>query len=233
MAGSFLLELREQAATGGRALGDEGDWRANELILARLDAIRPDDVVFSEESPEPPARLRSDRLWIIDPLDGTRGYSSRWSQEWGVHIALTEHGEVTAAAVGLPDVGVTLSMDGARLAPRLHDGPMQIVVSDARAPRLAWDLADQLDAQLVGMGGAGYKVGAVVRGVADVYLHMGAMREWDVAAPAGVALAAGAHVSRFDGSPIVFNQPEPIVSDLVVCRPEYADAVLGALSEMI
>lgn len=232
-AGRFLVDLRDAAPQGGRALGDVGDWRANELILARLDAARPGDVVLSEESPDPPERLTSDRLWIIDPLDGTRGYSSRWSQEWGVHIALVEYGEVVAATVGLPDVEVTLSMYETRLAPRAHSGPIQIVVSDARAPRVAWEVAEALDAQLVGMGGAGFKAGAVVRGLADVYLHMGAMREWDAAAPTGVGLAAGAHVSRFDGTAIEFNQPEPIVWDMVLCRPEWAEPVLAALADIL
>lgn len=225
-AGRFLVDLWEHSDAWGARLADAGDREANDLILERLADLRPGDPVLSEEAPDPRARLDVGRVWIIDPLDGSRGFGSRHSVEWAVHIAYVEAQRVTAATVALPAIGRTIAMSDATLTPRPDAGPVRIVVSDARAPVVAWQLADALDAVMIGMGSAGMKAAAVLLGEADVYLHVGAMREWDVAAPAGVALAAGAHVSRLDGSPVVFNQSTPIVPDLLVCRPELAETVL-------
>jgi len=229
-ASRFILDLWEHADAWGMRLADDGDARANDLLLARLAQLRPDDPVLSEEAPDQRERLEVGRVRIVDPLDGSRGFGSRRSVDWAVHIAYFADGVVQAATVALPAIGRTLAMSDAQLAPRPDAEQIRIVVSDARAPRLAWRLADAVDGVLIGMGSAGMKTAAVLLGEADVYVHVGAMREWDVAAPAAVALAAGAHVSRLDGSPIVFNQSTPIVPDLLVCRPELAESLLATLA---
>ncbi|MFZ4585059.1 MAG: inositol monophosphatase family protein [Acidimicrobiia bacterium] len=231
-AARFLVDLWEHSDLWGPRLADEGDQRANDLILERLAELRPDDPVLSEEAPDQRERLDVGRAWIVDPLDGSRGFGSRHSVDWAVHIAYFADGVMQAATVALPAIGRTIAMPDAALAPRADSEQIRIVVSDARAPRLAWELADAVDGVLIGMGSAGMKTAAVLLGEADVYVHVGAMREWDMAAPAAVALAAGAHVSRLDGSPIVFNQSSPIVPDVLVCRPELAATLLEVIGPL-
>jgi 3'(2'), 5'-bisphosphate nucleotidase len=224
-AGELLLELR---AAGGD--GASGDRRADDLILGLLREARPDDAILSEESKDDPARLDAARVWIVDPLDGTREFGEDGRTDWAVHVALVESGVPTAAAVALPAQGrVLATQPPPSLAPP-SGGPVRVLVSRTRPPALATRLAELLDAELVPMGSAGAKTMAVVLGDADVYAHGGGQYEWDSAAPVGVAAAAGCHCSRLDGSPLRYNQPDPYLPDLLVCRPELAERVLDAVS---
>ena len=91
-------------------------------------------------------------------------------------------------------------------------------------------VAEALGAELVAMGSAGAKAMAVVLGHADIYAHSGGQYEWDSCAPVAVAKAAGLHVSRIDGSELRYNQPDPYLPDLLICRPELAAEVLRALA---
>jgi 3'(2'), 5'-bisphosphate nucleotidase len=226
-AGHLLLHRRAEGATK-----DDGDRESNELLLARLAEERPDDAVLSEESKDDPIRLVRERVWIIDPLDGTREFGEAGRSDWAVHVALVINGTPHACAVGLPaqDDLVMATVPAPTLAPA-HDAKMRLLVSRTRPPKLAEYLAGVLDAELVPLGSAGAKTMAVVQGHADVYAHSGGQYEWDSAAPVGVAAAAGCHVSRLDGSPLVYNQPDPYMPDLLVCRPELAAAVLAAIHE--
>jgi 3'(2'), 5'-bisphosphate nucleotidase len=226
-AGHLLLRRRAEGATK-----DDGDRESNELLLARLAEERPDDAVLSEESKDDPIRLVRERVWIIDPLDGTREFGEAGRSDWAVHVALVINGTPHACAVGLPaqDDLVMATVPAPTLAPA-HDAKMRLLVSRTRPPKLAEYLADVLDAELVPLGSAGAKTMAVVQGHADVYAHSGGQYEWDSAAPVGVAAAAGCHVSRLDGSPLIYNQPDPYMPDLLVCRPELAAAVLAAIHE--
>jgi 3'(2'), 5'-bisphosphate nucleotidase len=225
-AGDLLMELR---ATGGT--GAQGDRQADDLILPFLREHRPDDAILSEESKDNASRLDAKRVWIVDPLDGTREYGEEGRTDWAVHVALVEDHIPTAAAVALPAQGLVLSTDPApALAPPVA-GPIRILVSRTRPPQLATRLAELLDAELVPMGSAGAKATAVLLGAGDVYAHGGGQYEWDSAAPVGVANAAGCHTSRLDGSPLRYNQPDPYLPDLLVCRPELADRVLRAIAE--
>jgi 3'(2'), 5'-bisphosphate nucleotidase len=226
-AGHLLLRRRAEGATK-----DDGDRESNELLLARLAEERPDDAVLSEESKDDPIRLVRERVWIIDPLDGTREFGEAGRSDWAVHVALVINGTPHACAVGLPaqDDLVMATVPAPTLAPA-HDAKMRLLVSRTRPPKLAEYLAGVLDAELVPLGSAGAKTMAVVQGHADVYAHSGGQYEWDSAAPVGVAAAAGCHVSRLDGSPLVYNQPNPYMPDLLVCRPELAAAVLAAIHE--
>jgi 3'(2'), 5'-bisphosphate nucleotidase len=222
-AGELLLELRA-GEPEGRALGDAGDRSAHTLILDRLRDLRPDDVVRSEEGAR---RDTSDerRVWIVDPLDGTREYAEG-RHDWAVHVALWEDGALGAGSVALPALGETLSTaTPPKLAPR-QPGPIRVVVSRSRPPQIAEEVARALDGNLVPMGSAGAKTTAVVRGEADAYVHAGGQYEWDSAAPVAVAAAAGVHVSRLDGSPLAYNRADPWLPDIVVCRPELAADVL-------
>jgi 3'(2'), 5'-bisphosphate nucleotidase len=228
-AGDLLLRVRVEGL-GGSELKDEGDRRANELLLARLAELRPGDAVLSEESADSPARLTADRVWIIDPLDGTREFSEGDRPDWAVHVALVVDGELAAGAVALPAQGRTLSTADVPTAPVAGDGPIRLLVSRTRPSEHATALAVELGAELVPMGSAGAKAMAVVTGAADVYAHSGGQYEWDSAAPVAVAAAAGLHVSRLDGSPLRYNQPDPWLPDLLVCRPDLAGAVLAALT---
>jgi 3'(2'), 5'-bisphosphate nucleotidase len=225
-AAELLVELRAAGATGA-----DGDRRSNELILEVLARARPDDAILSEESKDSPERLEAERVWIVDPLDGTREFGEAGRIDWAVHVALVVGGTPVAAAVALPAEGLVLSTASPpKLAPP-SNGRTRLVVSRSRPPALASYLAERLDAELVPLGSAGAKTMAVVRGDADVYAHAGGQYEWDSAAPVGVASAVGCHCSRLDGAPLRYNQPDPYLPDLLVCRPELADAVVTAVAE--
>lgn len=231
-AGQLLVDLRRSGLPPDQ-LRDAADQRSHDLIVEELSARHPHDAVLSEEAADDQARLTSPRVWIVDPLDGTREYGEITRQDWAVHVALVEHGELTAGAVALPGRGLTLST-GAPPAPQPRaDGALRLVVSRTRPPPLAPRLAARLDAELVPMGSAGAKVAAVVVGDVDVYAHSGGQYEWDSAAPVAVALAAGFHASRLDGSPLRYNQPDPSLPDLLVCRAELAERVLAAIKELV
>ncbi|MCU1484651.1 MAG: inositol monophosphatase [Actinomycetia bacterium] len=225
-AGQLLLELR---LLGGDDLKDEGDRRSNEHLLARLAEVRPNDAVLSEESVDDKARLETSRVWIIDPVDGTREFSEPPRIDWAVHVALTKDGQPIAGAVALPGLDLVLHTGK---PPKLADavgGPPRLAVSRTRPPECTQLLVDALGARLVEMGSAGAKAMAVVRGEVDVYAHSGGQYEWDSCAPVAVAKAAGCHVSRLDGSPLRYNEPNPYLPDLLICRPELAKSVLEAL----
>ena len=232
-AGEALLRIRAAGAASADALGRAGDLGANALILDRLHADRPGDAILSEESVDAPVRLTSDRVWIVDPLDGTREFVVAGRTDWAVHVALwTRERGLTAGAVVLPALGATLSTDDApnQLA-NLGSVP-RIVVSASRTPAFAAKLCAALGGRIITMGSAGAKAMAVVRGEADAYVHGGGQWEWDSAAPVAVAAAHGMWCSRLDGSPLLYNQPHPYLPDLVICRPEVADPVLMALRRL-
>ena len=224
-AGRLLVRRRAEGASKA-----DGDRESNELILARLAEARPDDAVLSEESKDDPVRLERERVWIVDPLDGTREFGEAGRTDWAVHVALVLNGIPHACAVALPaqDDLVLATSPPPALAPK-PAGKMRLLVSRTRPPKLAEYLAEALDAELVPLGSAGAKTMAVVQGHADVYAHSGGQYEWDSAAPVGVAAAAGCHCSRLDGSPLVYNRPDPYLPDLLVCRPELATIVLAAI----
>jgi 3'(2'), 5'-bisphosphate nucleotidase len=232
-AGRALVELR---ADIGELPADEvkkrGDAAAQIALAAGLAAARPGDAVLSEEAADDAARLDAARVWIIDPLDGTREYSEGRS-DWAVHVALWQDGELVAGAVALPGLDTVLTSDPAPVVPpRDVAVPLRMAVSRSRPPAIATGVAEALGADLVAMGSAGFKVAAVVRGEADLYVHGGGQYEWDSAAPVAVAVAAGLHASRLDGSPLRYNQANPYLPDLVVCRPEVAEHVLTVIDRV-
>jgi 3'(2'), 5'-bisphosphate nucleotidase len=202
-----------------------GDEEAQRSIAGALRRARPDDGVLSEEAVDDHTRLERRRVWIVDPLDGTREYAEGRS-DWAVHVALWEEGALVAAAVALPALGRVLTTSPAPVVPAQQRPRLQLVVSRTRPPDVARAVATSLPADVVASGSAGYKIAAVIRGDADVYVHAGGQWEWDSAAPVAVAQAAGLHASRIDGSPLRYNQPHPWQPDLVVCRPELAERVL-------
>jgi 3'(2'), 5'-bisphosphate nucleotidase len=191
-----------------------------------LAAARPADAVLSEEADDDPARLTADRVWITDPLDGTREFAEG-RDDWAVHVALWSDGDLVAGAVALPALGRTVATDAPPTVPSRTSERPRIAVSRSRAPRIAQVAARELDADLVPMGSAGYKVAAVLFGEVDAYIHAGGQYEWDSAAPVVVARAAGLHASRLDGSALVYNRPDPYLPDLIVCRPELAPEFLS------
>jgi 3'(2'), 5'-bisphosphate nucleotidase len=222
-AGALLLELR-----AGGADGRTGDTESDAFLLAELAARRPGDAVLSEESPDPQARHTAARVWIVDPLDGTREFGEPGRTDWAVHVALWADGELACGAVALPALG---AVDSSRVPPAVpaRDGVHRIAVSRTRPPAWAYPVAEELGAELVGMGSAGAKVDAVLRGEVDAYLHDGGQYEWDSAAPVAVAHAAGLHASRVDGSPLRYNQPDPWAPDLLVCDAGVADRIVGLI----
>ncbi len=232
--GELLLAVRDDhPAAEPRELGAFGDREAQRLVDTRLSSERPADAMLSEEAADDGARLTADRVWIIDPLDGTWEFARRRA-DWAVHVALWQRGSLAAGAVALPDLGVLLSTDPAPMTPSgLLTGRLRLAVSRSRPPALARALAAQLDLDLVPMGSAGVKAAAVVRGEVDAYLHTGGLSEWDSAAPVAVALAAGLHASRVDGSPLVYNQPDVSLPDLLVCRAELARTLLDEIAALL
>ncbi|MDX1892994.1 3'(2'),5'-bisphosphate nucleotidase CysQ [Mycolicibacterium sp. 050158] len=230
-AGELLLGVRRELADATDAeRKDAGDQRAHVFLMAALARERPDDAVLSEEATAEERanskRLGAERVWIVDPLDGTREFGELGRDDWAVHVALWQSGELVAGAVALPAQGVTLATPDVAAPPPAPPTP-RIVVSRTRPPAVALAVRDALDGVLVEMGSAGAKVASVVQGVSDVYVHAGGQYEWDSAAPVAVARAAGLHTSRIDGSPLRYNQADVYVPDLIVCRAELADAVLA------
>lgn len=237
-AGELLLSVREDVGYWDPyELGDAGDAIANKLILARLGEARPHDKVLSEEAADDLSRVDADRVWIVDPVDGTWEFSKRGHVDWAVHIALWQRdggpdGAITDAVVGLPAVGEVYRTDTVGPPPPREGGPILIATSANRPPPIVWWLRDRLDVRLIGIGSAGAKAMAVVRGDVDAYVHAGGQWEWDSAAPAGVVRAAGLHASRIDGSPLLYNRRDPYLPDLLMCRPELAGVLLEAIGSV-
>jgi 3'(2'), 5'-bisphosphate nucleotidase len=230
-AGELLLAVREEIGFyDPYDLGDAGDKRANTLILDRLQLDRPGDAVLSEEAVDDVSRVHAERVWIVDPVDGTLEYSLPGRDDWAVHIALWQRGGgITDAAVALPARAEVYRTDTVTPPPPRADGPIRITASANRPPPVLWWLRERLDIQLVRIGSAGAKAMAVVRGDVDAYLHAGGQWEWDSAAPAGVVRAAGLHATRLDGSPLIYNRRDPYLPDLLMCRPELADVLLDGI----
>ncbi|MFC9515047.1 3'(2'),5'-bisphosphate nucleotidase CysQ [Nocardiaceae bacterium NPDC056970] len=232
-AGRLLLELRAAGATDcdPDALRRSGDRSSHDRIVALIGEHFPDDAILSEEGADDPSRLSAHRVWIVDPLDGTREYGEPGRSDWAVHVALVVDGELVAGAVALPALGCTYStVDRPALAGRAANAAPRILVSRTRRPADVLRVADALGGTLIEMGSAGAKAMAVVCGDADVYAHSGGQFEWDSAAPVAVARAAGLHVSRIDGSELRYNQPDPHLPDLLICRPELAARTLEVLA---
>lgn len=231
--GHILVEVRQRLVGQGIThfdLKDAGDAAAQEFIASQLAIHRPNDSILSEEASDSRERLEAERTWIIDPLDGTREFAEPPREDWAVHIAMVINGDPIVGAVSLPAQELVLSTAETPILPPAVDGPPRVIVSRTRRPPAAQMLAKELGAQYLEMGSAGAKAMAVVRGDADIYAHSGGQYEWDNCAPAAVALAAGLHCSRLDGSPLVYNNPDPYLPDLLFCRPEWADRCLEILN---
>jgi 3'(2'), 5'-bisphosphate nucleotidase len=257
-AGELLLQVwQEEGFWDPYDLGDAGDKRANTLILDGLARERPADAVLSEEAVDDLSRVDADRVWIVDPLDGTWEFSTR-RNDWAVHIALWQRGDgaglpatsghgaglpatsghepgggITDAAVALPAFGEVYRTDTVTPPAPRGQGPIRITASASRPPAVLWRLADQMDVELVRIGSAGAKAMAVVSGEVDAYLHAGGQWEWDSAAPAGVVRAAGLHASRLDGSPLIYNRRDPYLPDLLMCRQELAEVLLTGIRSVV
>ncbi|CDQ44299.1 inositol monophosphatase [Mycolicibacterium neoaurum] len=234
-AGELLLAVREEVGFyDSYELGDAGDRRANTFILKRLAELRPGDAVLSEEAVDDLSRVHADRVWIVDPVDGTREYSMAGHADWAVHIALWQRngspeGAITDAAVALPALRQVYRTDTVTPPPPRRDGPIRITASTYRPPAVLWWLREQMDIEVVRIGSAGAKAMAVVRGDVDAYIHAGGQWEWDSAAPAGVLWAAGLHATRLGGAPLVYNRRDPYLPDLLMCRPELAGPLLDTI----
>jgi len=234
-AGERLLQVRTEGLEG-KELKDAGDRAAHELLMELVATYRPDDAVLSEEGKDDKARLSAERVWIIDPLDGTREFSGPPRDDWAVHVALWSRGDLIAGAVAQPalaasDVQSTFHTGAAPAVPPRTSERIRIAVSRSRPPAFVQALAEELDAELVPMGSAGVKMMSVVRDISDAYVHAGGQYEWDSAAPVAVARAAGLFTSRVDGSPLEYNQDDVYLPDVIVCRPELAESILAFIAQ--
>ena len=232
-AGAMLVELRDELVAEGIHywdLKDEGDVAGHRYIMSALTAARPDDVILSEEAADNRRRLSAERVWIIDPIDGTTEFAEHPRHDWAIHIALWEAGELTAASVALPTLGITFDASPAAVVPPSTRAKPLLVTSRSRNPYCAVMVANALGCDVARLGSAGAKAMAVVMGEADIYVHDGGMYQWDSAAPSAVAKAAGLHVSRIDGSPLKYNQESLWLPDFLVCRTELAEPALNALN---
>ena len=230
VAGERLLEVRQEGLEG-RELKDAGDRAAHDLLMELLARHRPGDAVLSEEGKDDKARLDSDRVWIVDPLDGTREFSEVPREDWAVHVALWADGDLVAGAVAQPALGETFSTGAPPVVPPSTAPRPRIAVSRSRPPAFVHALAEELGADLVAMGSAGVKVISVARDITDAYVHAGGQYEWDSAAPVAVARAAGLFTSRIDGTPLEYNQEDVYLPDLIVCRPELAERIVAFVRE--
>jgi len=227
VAGRILLEVRASGMFEGKALGKAGDATANEFLVHALRAQRANDGLLSEESKDTEERLAIERVWVVDPVDGTREYGEDRS-DWAVHVGLAVNGVATVGAVALPGMDRVLRTDHPEAVPSAPER-LRMVVSRTRPAAEAIAVSESIGAELVPMGSAGAKAMAIVRGEADIYLHSGGQFEWDSCAPVAVALAHGLHCSRIDGSPLIYNQRDTYMPDLLICRKEHADMVLGEI----
>ncbi len=234
-AGQILLGIQRSGKLSGKELGNAGDAHANAYLMRELRNTRPDDAILCEEEKDSPARLAHKRVWIIDPLDGTREYGEISAEgartDWAVHVALAIDGVATVGAVALPGLDLTLTSDKPPALKSAH-APLKMLVSRTRPAAEALAVAAKLNAELLPMGSAGAKAMAVVRGEADIYLHTGGQYEWDNCAPVAVAQAAGLYCARVDGSALVYNCENPYLPDLLICRPELTEAVMAALTAL-
>jgi 3'(2'), 5'-bisphosphate nucleotidase len=230
VAGQLLIAVRDSGVFAEKALGKAGDATANQFLCHALRAQRPDDALLSEEEKDNLDRLAAARVWIVDPVDGTREYGEARA-DWAVHVALAVDGVPVLGAVALPGAGKVLRSDQPVAVPPAPE-TLRMVVSRTRPAPEAQAVAAMLGAELVPMGSAGAKAMAVILGDADIYLHTGGQYEWDSCAPAAVALAHGLHVSRINGSPLVYNQADSYMPDLLICRKEHAAMVLGAVAKV-
>ncbi len=229
----MLVELRDELVAEGIHywdLKDEGDIAGHRYIMSALTAARPDDVILSEEAADNRKRLSADRVWIIDPIDGTNEFAEHPRHDWAIHIALWESGELTAASVALPTLGITFDASPAAVVPPSKREKPLLVTSRSRNPYCAVMVANALGCDVARLGSAGAKAMTIVMGEADIYVHDGGMYQWDSAAPSAVAQAAGLHVSRIDGSELKYNQESLWLPDFLVCRTEFAEAALKALN---
>jgi 3'(2'), 5'-bisphosphate nucleotidase len=229
----MLVELRDELVAEGIHywdLKDEGDVAGHRYIMSALTAARPDDVILSEEAADNRRRLNAERVWIIDPIDGTNEFAEHPRHDWAIHIALWEAGELTAASVALPTLGVTFDASPAAVVPPSTRARPLLVTSRSRNPYCAVMVANALGCDVARLGSAGAKAMAIVMGEADIYVHDGGMYQWDSAAPSAVAKAAGLHVSRIDGSPLEYNKESLWLPDFLVCRTELAEPALKALN---
>jgi 3'(2'), 5'-bisphosphate nucleotidase len=229
VAGQLLITVRDSGVLSLKTLGKAGDATANQFLVHALREQRPDDAVLSEEEKDNLDRLAAKRVWIVDPVDGTREYGERRT-DWAVHVALAVDGAPVIGAVALPGLGVVLRSDQPVAVPAAPE-VLRMVVSRSRPAPEAETVAATLGAELVPMGSAGAKAMAVIRGEADIYLHTGGQYEWDSCAPAAVALAHGLHASRIDGSPLLYNQADTYLPDLLICRKEHAARVLALIAD--
>ncbi|MGB7372059.1 3'(2'),5'-bisphosphate nucleotidase CysQ [Erythrobacter sp.] len=231
-AGAILREVRGSAMFEGKGLGAAGDGVANEFLCRAIRAARPADGLLSEEEKDDTERCALERVWIVDPVDGTREYGEGRS-DWAVHVGLSIGGIASVGAVALPDLdgGVVLRTDESASLPHPAKAP-RFLVSRTRPAKEALAVCDAMSGELVAMGSAGAKAMAVVRGEAEIYLHSGGQYEWDSCAPVAVALAHGLHCSRIDGSPLRYNRADPYLPDLLICRPQYAERVLSEVARV-
>ena len=228
ITGKLLLDVRASGVLSGNALGKAGDETANQFLCHAIRAQRPNDGLLSEEEKDNLERLSKSRVWIIDPVDGTREYGEERT-DWAVHVALAIDGKAKIGAVALPGLGLVLRSDQPQAIPKAPAAP-RMVVSRTRPAKEALDVAEKIGAELNPMGSAGAKAMAIVRGEAEIYLHTGGQFEWDSCAPAAVAAAYGLHVSRIDGSPMVYNQVDVYMPDLLICRADWAEQILALLN---
>lgn len=231
VSGKLLLQVRASGMLSLKALGKAGDATANQFLCHALREQRPDDGLLSEEEKDNPARLEKGRVWIVDPVDGTREYGEERA-DWAVHVGLAIDGVATVGAVALPGLGVVMRTDTPTLVPSAPE-VLRMVVSRTRPAREATEVATRIGAELVPMGSAGAKAMSILRGEADIYLHSGGQYEWDSCAPVAVALAHGLHCSRIDGSPLVYNQADVYMPDLLICRKEHADRILNEIAALV
>lgn len=231
VAGQILLDVRASGLFSGKSLGKAGDQTANQFLCHALREQRPEDGLLSEEEKDNAERLSKERVWIVDPVDGTREYGEERA-DWAVHVGMAVDGAPVLGAVALPGVGVVLRSDQPGEVPPAPE-KLRMVVSRTRPAREATSVAEEIGAELVPMGSAGAKAMAILRGEADIYLHSGGQYEWDSCAPAAVALGWGLHVSRIDGSPLVYNQKDVYMPDLLICRKEHAEMVLGKVKALV
>ena len=226
--GEILKGVRNVGLLRGTELGKAGDALAQDWIARSLVQHRPNDAMLSEEAEDDLARLDNSRVWIIDPLDGTREYAGG-RQDWAVHIALVENGKIIEAAVGMPDLGRVFSSSEVRAVEGARTN--RLVISQNTTPAIAEFIAEDLGLELVTMGSCGAKAVSVILGDNDAYVHAGGQYEWDNAAPVGIAQAAGLHTSRLDGTDLCYNCESPYLPDLVISRPDMADEILSSAAK--
>ena len=212
--------------------------RAVDAVL-RKELLRDGEGWLSEESVDDFSRLGKSRVWVVDPLDGTREFVAG-IPEFCVSVAMVEEGRAVAGGICNPatneiflgsiESGVTYNGKPAKPSQRTSLNGALVLASRSEVKRGEWKQFEGNNFKIRPMGSVAYKLALVSAGLADITFTLVPKNEWDVAAGAALVESAGGLVVTLDGSPLRCNHRDPLLKGLIACGPHLADELLSRLN---